>query len=202
MVLRARRSTGPGESRTRATLVGIGYAQLRGLERRTLAVFVGGFAAVLAGVVAAFLSRHYTGRVIPLAVLTVGIVVWSAVTLLSYDRYAAVGTSGLTVLDIRHAEPEQHREMTIRNDSDRTVDLAGCSVRDTEHARYRIDVDRRLGPGETCTLAVPPSFSLAPEDAAFDLPLGYTLARGSDFPVVSGRTGERFRLRPEAADSV
>lgn len=196
LVLRARHSTASEGSRVRSALVGVGYAQLRGPERRTLAAFVGGIAAVPTGFAAAFLCQSLTGGVNTPAVVAVGLAVWVGGTVLAYGRYAATERTDLTVLDIRRTA-EAGREMSIRNDSNRVIDLTDGTVRDTEHARFRVGSDRRLGPGDSCTLAVPEAFSLAPADVAVDLPLGYTLERGSDFPVVFGRTGERFRLRPD-----
>lgn len=200
-VLQARRWTGTERSRLHTTLVEAGYAQLRGLERRTLAVFTGGTVAVLGATVTALLSRHYAGRTHTLAVVTTGILLWIAGAVLTYDRYGEnVESRELSVLGIRESTSARTREMTIRNDADRGVELADGTVRDTEHECYRVGGDRRLGPGETCTLTVPESFALAPEDAAVDLPLGYTLSRGSDVPVVFGPEGDRFPLRPVSRD--
>jgi len=198
IALRARWSS--SESRLRIALRESGYAHHRGPDRRALAVFVGGAAAVCGAVVTAVLSGWYTESVNSLAVLTTGGMLWLVGTVLSYRRSVrATGATDLPVLDVRRTASGM--EMTIRNDGDRVLDLAGGTLRDTAHDRYRIERSRSLAPGETCTLRLPDSVSIAPDDATLALPFGYTLATGSDFPVVFGRRGDRYRLRPDSERS-
>ena len=198
-VLRARR-TREG-SRLAAALVGSGYAQLRGPERRTLAVFAGGLLAVLAVVLTALASQWVSGTVDGVLSVSVGAVVWPLAAVLVHARYAATADAGgLVVREIEAAE--SRRELTLANDSDRAIDLSGAHLRDTEHDRYRVGVDRELGPGQQCVIAVPESFSLSPDETAVSLPLGYTLERGSVLPVLFCRRGRRYELqRPSTTES-
>lgn len=192
LVLRARRTREEGG--LVAALVGSGYAQLRGPERRTLAVFAGGLLALLAGALTTLASQWLFGSASGALSVGIGAIVWPLTAVLVHARYAAtVDAGGLHVRDIEAAEGR--RELTLVNDSDRVIDLGGAHLRDTEHDRYRVGVDRELGPGQQCVIAVPESFSLAPDETAVSLPFGYTLERGSVLPVLFGRRGCRYELQ-------
>lgn len=196
LVLRARRTREEGT--LGAALVGSGFAQLRGPERRTVSVFAGGLLALAVGALTALTTQWLVGSPDERLAVGVGAVVWPLSGVLVHRRYAATGDAGgLVVRDIRTRAGQ--RELRLVNDADGPIDLGGAHLRDTEHERYRVALDRELGPGQQCVIAVPASFSLAPDETAVSLPLGYTLERGSVLPVLFDRRGRRYELRRSSA---
>ena len=204
LVLYIRRRASNPQSVVTSVVVAAGYAQLKGLESRTLSLFVGLVAAIVGAVAAHYSAIWYFGQSKLLLTAGVCLVVGLAVTLLAFNYYESttIERADLSILSVSHRPSRSVRELTIRNDASRLVDLTDSKLRDTEYDIYRLGVNMTLGPGQTCTFEIPESFSLAPNDESMDLPLGYTLKQGGETPVIFSRSGETFALqRPTDAET-
>lgn len=92
-------------------------------------------------------------------------------------------------------------ELVVENVTDERVDLDGATILDTARERHRLSTGVRLDGGQRRTLALPDGFSLEPGDAAFDLPMGYTLTQAATTPVVYTRDGSAYRLHRTDGDT-
>lgn len=200
LVLQIRRLVEREKSTLTSVFVGLGYAQLKGLESRTLAVFVGLLAGILAGVLTHYGVAWYLGSPRLLATVGVAVLVLLVVTQLSFSYYESTTSerTDLRILDVTDPDARDVQELTIKNTGNSTVDLVDAKIRDTEFDLYRPGIDIALGPGQSCTFEIPETFSLVPNDDAMDLPLGYTLEQGGETPVVFARSGAVFALQRTA----
>ncbi|UVE52074.1 hypothetical protein KU306_17345 (plasmid) [Haloferax larsenii] len=186
----------------RSTSIKIGYMHARGLESRTMAIVVGALFAVASGFVTWALSTRFTESDSALPAVTVAVLLWMLVTVFVYNRYEAQTTeqSGLSITSVNRPDTRTAWELTIRNESNETIDLSLAKIRDTKFDLYQFGVDTDLGPGALCTFNAPEEFQLEPNDDSWELPLGYTLKQGSETPVILTRTGEIYALQRDKFD--
>jgi len=187
----------------RSTSARIGYLHARGLESRTMSVIVGSLFAVLGGFVTWISAIRVANWDSVLLATGVAFLLWILVTVLVYNRYDAE-TSELTdlaIIGINRPETRETWEITIKNESNETIDLSLAKVRDTKLGLYQFGVDTDLGPGAVCTFNTPKEFRLAPADDSWELPLGYTLKQGSDTPVILTRTGKMYALQRDRIEN-
>ncbi|WP_323190538.1 hypothetical protein [Halostella sp. PRR32] len=184
-------------STLRSAFVRTGYAQMKSQESRTLAVLVGFLVAILGGLVIRYATVWYFGTYSLLAPILGGLLVWLLVAMIAYNRYESTTSERTDLVVVKVTAPESRagRELTVRNEASHSIDLAKSKIRDTEYDLFRLGIDVMLGPGEVCTFEIPDQFSLAPNDDATDLPLGYTLKQGGQTPVIFTQSGEKFTLR-------
>ncbi|WP_152415866.1 hypothetical protein [Halovivax asiaticus] len=189
-----------GDQSSALSSVKTGYVHTRGLESRTLSLIVGFLGAMVGGLSLWSVWTWYAGTasVTITAVLTA--LLGIAITLVVYNRYetTTVERTDITIVAVRTPEARPIRELTIKNESSTSVDLAQSRIRDTSFELYRLGVAVTLRPGAVCTFEIPDSFTLEPNDDSIDLPLGYSLKRGGETPTLFTRSGDIFAL--ELAD--
>lgn len=192
-----------GDDCPRTTSVRIGYTHAKGLESRTMAIILGAMVAVVGGLVTWLLFAGTTDGDFVLPVVGVAAILWMGVTVLVYNRYDAqtAEQTDLEIVEVNRPDTRTAWELTIKNESNSTIDLSLAKVRDTKFELYRFGVDTNLGPGEVCTFNAPDDFRLAPNDDSWELPLGYTLKQGSETPAILTRTGEMYGLQRNAITS-
>lgn len=181
----------------------IGYVHAKGLESRTMAVVVGVLAAVVTALATWSLTARFLEEPSEAAAVAVALVALTAVTVIAYRRYEVESArkTELVITDVVQSDPEAAPILQIRNEASAPIDLTYAKIRDTELDLYRFDVDVTLGPGELCTFEPPASFRLSPNDDSRELPLGYTLKRGSEMPAILTETGELYSLHKTAEAS-
>lgn len=201
-LLQKRRIPNAGVSR-RAS-IRTGYVHARGLETRTLSVIVGAITAVATLIAVRMVVAWYAGRLDLWLTLTVVALVWAAVTLVLYNRVesSTAERSDLTIVAISDPDADDARELTVRNESNESIDLAESWLRDTEFDLFVPDVDVVLKPGEACTFELPESFSVEEpiEGTSNDLPLNYSRETGSETPTLFSKRGEVFSLGNHASE--
>lgn len=186
-------------SALQSLLIKTGYAQVKHLQTRTLAGIVGFVGAVLGSVGIRLLISWlpwFDGTLSTLQTVVLAAVLWLVATVLVYNRYESTISDRTTLRIVAVSSPESRdgRELTIKNDGLVQVELAQAKLRDTKRDLYQFDVGVALEPGERCSFEVPDSFLLEPNEAAMDLPLGYTLKQGGEHPILYTRTGQQFVL--------
>ncbi|MEF8851051.1 MAG: hypothetical protein V5A28_01345 [Haloarculaceae archaeon] len=174
-------------------LVRSGFAQVRRIQSVTVALALG----FLVGVIGALLASLAVGNLV--VTLVVFFLVWLLGTYaaLRWFRRTDVAHSDLVIVDVRERSSGSRRELAVANERDERVDLRDAKIRDTGYDLYRTNIDVVLGPGQTETFDIPPSFSLFPstEAMASDLPLGFSVSQSAEAPVIVTRDGEKFELR-------
>jgi hypothetical protein len=174
-------------------LVKTGFAQVRRIQALTVALALG----LLIGVIGAALASLAVGRL--LVTLLVFLLVWLLGTYgaLRWFQRTDVAYSDLVIVDVRERSSGRRRELAVANERDERVDLRDAKIRDTGYDLYRTNIDVVLGPGQTETFDIPPNFSLFPstDDLATDLPMGFSVSKSADAPVIVTRDGEKFQLR-------
>lgn len=192
-VLRQPRSTDVS-SGEEAVAVRSGYAELRRLETRTIALLVG------------FVIGTATGGGLWLLGVDTGVmvivtgVVWLVGTVIVYNRYETELTRRTELAIVGTATTDDEIELTIKNEGSETVDLTNATITDTTRTRHRLGTRVTLQPGATTTVTVPSTFTLSPTTAERTLPLGYTLDRSQETPIIYARTGSVFELQHDGAD--
>jgi len=174
-------------------LVKTGFAQVRRIKAVTVALALG----LLVGVIGAALASLAVGRL--LVTVLVFLLAWALGTYaaLRWFQRTDVAYSDLVIVDVRERSSGRRRELAVANERDERVDLRDAKIRDTGYDLYRTNIDVVLGPGQTETFDIPPNFSLFPEtdDLATDLPMGFSVSKSADAPVIVTREGEKFKLR-------
>jgi uncharacterized protein YacL len=174
-------------------LVKTGFAQVRRIQAATVALALG----LLVGVIGAALASLAVGRL--LVTLLVFLLAWALGTYgaLRWFQRTDVAYSDLVIVDVRDRSSGRRRELAVANERDERVDLRDAKIRDTGYDLYRTNIDVVLGPGQTETFDIPPNFSLFPstDDLATDLPMGFSVSKSADAPVIVTRDGEKFKLR-------
>ncbi|MES3518354.1 MAG: hypothetical protein PPP58_11900 [Natronomonas sp.] len=194
-------------SRASSTLgsITIGYVLTRGLESRTLSMIVGLLVAIASGLAIAGLTWYFDRYLwwVPIACAAL---IWAVVTLLLYNRHEkrTVERTDLVITDITTPEARNVRELTVRNSSERAIDLSESVIRDTNLDLYRPGVNTTIRPGEEGTFEIDESFSLEPNDDAIGLPLGYNLKRGGETPAVFTKDSQVYYLQwaPQPASAI
>jgi len=185
-----------GDQSSALASVKTGYVHTRGLESRTLSLIVGFLGAMVGGLTLWAVWTWYAGT----ASLTITAVLTAllgvAITLFVYNRYetTTVERTDITIVAVRTPDARPIRELTIKNESSTSVDLAQSRIRDTSFELYRLGVAVTLLPGAVCTFEIPDSFTLEPNDDSIDLPLGYSLKRGGETPTLFTKSGDIFAL--------
>lgn len=185
-------------SRASSTLgsIMVGYVLTRGLESRTLSMIVGLLIAIVSGLAVAGLTWYFDRYLwwVPIVCATF---IWGVVTLLLYNRHEkrTVERTDLVIAGISTPKARDVRELTVRNSSERAINLSESLIRDTDLDLYRPGVDTTIRPGEEGTFEIDESFSLEPNDDAINLPLGYNLKRGGETPAVFTKDGEVYYLQ-------
>ncbi|WP_226483054.1 hypothetical protein [Natrinema amylolyticum] len=203
LTLRQRREPDTADdspSALRSMLIKAGYAQVKLLQTRTLAGIVGFTGAVLGGLgIRVLLSwlPWFDGTLTHLQTVLLAAFLWLVATVLVYNRYesAISDRTDLRIVAVSSPESRSGRELTIKNDGVDPVELTQAKIRDTKRDLYQFDAGTILEPGECRPFEVPEAFLLEPNEAAMDLPLGYTLKQGGEHPIVYTRTGEQFVLQ-------
>ena len=174
-------------------LVKTGFAQVRRIQAVTVALALG----LLVGVIGAALASLAVGRL--LVTLLVFLLAWALGTYgaLRWFQRTDVAYSDLVIVDVRDRSSGRRRELAVANERDERVDLRDAKIRDTGYDLYRTNIDVVLGPGQTETFDIPPNFSLFPstDDLATNLPMGFSVSKTADAPVIVTRDGEKFKLR-------
>lgn len=174
-------------------LVKTGYAQLRRLETKTVALVLGFLVALLVGA-----SVRFAGADLQLTAFSF-VAAWVLVTFVTTRRYEKMGSArtDLIIADVRDRTSGPSRELAVRNEGEEPVDLCKAKIRDTNYNLYRLDLDVVLGAGETGTFDIPPEFTLEPSDTdiGVELPFGYSLRQGEDAAMIYTRGGEEFKLQ-------
>jgi hypothetical protein len=206
LMLRQHRDPGTADgspSALRSLLVRVGYAQAKPLRTRTLAGIVGVAGAVLGTLgIRALVSwlPWLDGPFTHLRTVLLAACLWVVVTVLVHGRYESTMGDRTALRIVAVSSPgSRSRELTIENDGPDPVELTRAKIRDTERDRYRLDGGSTLEPGQRRTFAIPDGFLLEPNEAATELPLGYSLKRGGERPIIYTRTGERFVLEGDDA---
>ena len=186
-------STETEASATRSLSVWSRYAILRQLETRTIALLVGFVIATTVGGGIWWLGVS--------TILTVGIagLVWVVATVVSYNQYEKT-ISTRTELEIVATETmssTDESEVSIKHSGVDTVELTNPPLRDTNNELYVVNTSLQLRPGDRDTIRLPSEFSLAPSDVERTLPLGYTLDRSQQAPIVYSQTGLTFELQQD-----
>lgn len=186
-------STETEASATRSLSVWSRYAMLRQLETRTIALLVGFVIATAVG-----------GGIWWLGVSTISTVgvaglVWLVATIVSYNQYekTMATRTELEIVATETTTTTDEIEVSIKNSGVDTVELNNPTLRDTHNELYVVDRDLRLRPGDRDTIRLPSEFSLAPNDVERTLPLGYTLDRSQQSPMVYSQTGLVFELQQD-----
>jgi len=174
-------------------LVKTGFAQVRRIQAATVALALG----LLVGVIGAALASLAVGRL--LVTVLVFLLAWALGTYaaLRWFQRTDVAYSDLVIVDVRERSSGRRRELAVANERDERVDLRDAKIRDTGYDLYRTNIDVVLGPGQTETFDIPPNFSLFPatDDLATNLPMGFSVSKSADAPVIVTREGEKFKLR-------
>jgi|GEM_PF-2399232 len=174
-------------------LVKTGFAQVRRIQAATVALALG----LLVGVIGAALASLAVGRL--LVTVLVFLLAWALGTYaaLRWFQRTDVAYSDLVIVDVRERSSGRRRELAVANERDERVDLRDAKIRDTGYDLYRTNIDVVLGPGQTETFDIPPNFSLFPatDDLATNLPMGFSVSKSADAPVIVTRKGEKFKLR-------
>ncbi len=203
LVLRQRREPATDDdspSAFQSLLIKAGYAQVKLLQTRTLAGIVGFAGAVLGSLgIRALISwlPWFDGTLTHLQTVLLAAFLWVVATVLVYNRYESTisDRTDLRIVAVSNPESRPGRELTIKNDGVVPVELTQAKIRDTKRDLYQFDVGMSLEPGERRPFEVPEAFLLESNEAAMDLPLGYTLKQGGEHPIVYTRTGEQFVLQ-------
>ncbi|WP_245853055.1 hypothetical protein [Natrinema ejinorense] len=202
LTLRQRREpdTDDSPSALRSVLIRTGYAQVKHLQTRTLAGIVGFVGAVLASVGTRALVSWlpwFDGTLTQLQTVVLAAVLWLIATVLVYNRYESTisDRTDLRIVAVSRLESRDGRELMVKNTGITPVELTQAKIRDTKHDLYQFDVGVTLEPGERCSFELPATFLLESNEAAMDLPLGYTLKQGGEHPIVYTRTGDQFVLQ-------
>lgn len=197
--LRQRREPEPDDksSALQSLLVKTGYAQVKRLQTRTLAGIVGFVVAISGTVAIRALVAWFGESLTPLQLVLLVAFLWLVATVLVYNRYESTTSerTELYIVEVSTPASGNTRELTVKNGGTSPVDLANAKLRDTKRELHQFDVEVTLEPGERRSFEIPDTFSLEPNDTAMELPLGYTLKQGGEYPVVYTRTGALFGLR-------
>ncbi|MEF8783315.1 MAG: hypothetical protein V5A39_02190 [Haloarculaceae archaeon] len=176
-----------------ALLVKTGFAQVRRIKSLTVALAIG----LLVGVIGALLAAVTVGGILP--TLLAFLLVWGLATygVLRWFQRTDTAHSDLVIADIRDRSSGRRRELSVANQRDERVDLRNAKIRDTEYDLYRTNIDVLLAPGQTETFDIPPDFALFPstDNLATDLPLGFSVSKSADAPVIVTQDGKKFKLR-------
>ncbi|WP_241432491.1 hypothetical protein [Natrinema gari] len=190
-----------------SVLIKAGYAQVKLLQTRTLAGIVGFAGAVLGSLGIRTLIAWlpwFDGTLTHLQTTLLAGFLWLVATILVYNRYESgiSDRTDLRIVGVSSPESRPGRELMIKNDGVAPVELAQAKIRDTKRDLYQFDSEMTLEPGERRPFEVPEAFLLESNEAAMDLPLGYTLKQGREHPIVYTRTGKQFVLKGgnDAAD--
>lgn len=169
------------------------YAELRRLETRTVALLVGFVIAALTGGGIWWLGVS--------AISTVGVagLVWLVATIIIYNQYETATTTRteLEIVATETTTATDEIEVSIKNSGVDTVELKNPTLRDTTNELYVVNRDLRLRPGDRDTIRLSSEFSIAPSDNERTLPLGYTLDRSQQTPIVYSQTGFTFELQQD-----
>lgn len=203
LALRQRREPATSEdsrSALQSLLIKAGYAQVKLLQTRTLAGIVGFTGAVFASLgIRALVSwlPWFDGTLTPLQTVFLAAFLWLVATIFVYNRYESTisDRTSLRIVAVSSPESRAGRELMIKNDGVAPVELTQAKIRDTKRDLYQFDGGTTLEPGTRRPFEVPDAFLLEPNEAAMDLPLGYTLKQGGEHPIVYTRTGEQFVLQ-------
>lgn len=192
-VLRQPRSTAVS-SGTESVAVRSGYAELRRLETRMLALLVGYVigAATGGGLWLLGVDRR--------AIVIAAGVVWMGGMGIVYNRYARGLTRRRELAIVGTTTGDDEIELSIKNRGGETVELTNATITDTTGTRYRLGTLLRLQPGATTSVTVPSTFRLTPTTAERTLPLGYTLDRSQETPIIYARSGSVFELQCDDVD--
>lgn len=173
------------------------YVLTKGLESRTLSVIIGLLIATGVGLGVSAIGNWYF-QVWPFwATAVIAGMVWLLVVVLIYNQYdkSRIERTDLTILDISTPESRDGTEITIKNTSGRSINLAESLIRDTDLDLYRPGFNYILKPGQCGAFEIDDSFSLEPNDDAIELPLGYNLKRGGETPAIFTKDGEVHYLQ-------
>lgn len=174
-------------------LIRTGFAQVRRIQTMTVALGIG----FLVGVLGALLVSVTLGGLVPTLVAFLVLLLVATYGALRWFQRTDIEYSDLVIVDVRDRSSGRRRELAVVNERDRRVDLRDAKIRDTAYDLYRTNIDVILAPGQTETFDIPPGFSLFPstDNVATDLPLGLSLSKSADAPVIVTRSGEKFKLR-------
>jgi len=186
--LRRRPSTGTS-SAAKSVAVQSRYAELRQLETRTMALLVGFVVGAVTGGGLWLLGVD----VAPTAVIA-GLV-WLVATVIVYNRYETTLARRTELAMVETMTIDDEIELSIKNKGRETVGLTSATIRDTTHTHYRLRKDITLQPGRTATMRLPASFTYSPTTTERTLPLGYTLDRSQEAPIIFSETGSAFELQ-------
>ncbi|MEF8776133.1 MAG: hypothetical protein V5A43_06480 [Haloarculaceae archaeon] len=174
-------------------LIKTGFAQTRRIQAVTVALGIG----LLIAVVGALFVSVTLGGIIPIVLAF--LLLWGGSTygVLQWFQRTDVTLSDLVIVDVRARSSGRRRELEIMNQRDVRVDLREAKIRDTAFDLYRTNIDVILAPGQTETFDIPPDFQLVPQrdDLSTDLPMGFSLSKRAEAPVIVTRNGEKFKLR-------
>lgn len=176
-----------------ALLVRTGFAQVRRIQTLTVSLAIG----LLVGVIGALLAAVTVGGILP--TLLAFLLVWALATygVLRWFQRTDIAHSDLVIVDVRDRSSGRRRELSVANQRDERIDLRNAKIRDTEYDLYRTNIDVLLAPGQTETFDIPPNFALFPstDNLATDLPLGFSVSKSADAPVIVTQDGKKFELR-------
>jgi len=193
-VLRQPHPTEVSSTAEESIAVRSGYAELRRLETRTLASLVGFVIGASTGGGLWFLGVDTAALVI------VAGLVWLVGTVIVYNRYETGLTRRTELAIVGTTTTDDEIELAIKNGGSETVGLTNATITDTTRTRYRLGPHLTLQPGATTTVTVPSTFTLSPTTAERTLPLGYTLDRSQETPIIYARTGSVFELQHDGVD--
>ncbi|WP_408956833.1 hypothetical protein [Natrinema sp. 74] len=203
LALRRQRESDTGDDSTstlQSVLIKSGYAQVKLLQTRTLAGIVGFVGAVLGSTGVLALLAWLPWVDVTLTVLQTVVLaafLWLVATVLVYNRYESTisDRTDLRIVTVLSTESGDARELLLKNEGVAPIELTRAKIRDTKRDLYQFDGGVALEPGQCRAFEVPGAFLLEPNEAAMDLPLGYTLKQGGEHPIVYTRTGDKFVLR-------
>jgi hypothetical protein len=173
------------------------YVLTKGLESRTVSVIIGVLVATAVGLGVRAVGHWYFDRWPLWATSLVATFVLILVTVLAYNQYdkSKVERTDLTIVSIDTPESRECKEITIKNTSGDSVNLAESLIRDTDLDLYRPGFNYTLKPGQYGTFEIDDSFALEPNDDAIALPLGYDLKRGGETPAIFTKNSEIHYLQ-------
>lgn len=167
------------------------YGELRHLETRTVALLIGFVIGAASG------SGLWLLGVDTAVTATIATLVWLAATVIVYNRYETVlmRRTELAIVSTESITADDEIELTIKNRGRETVELVNPTLRDTTHEHYQFTEELGVQPGGKTTLKLPSTFTVSTTTAERTLPLGYTLDRSQDAPIVYSQTGSAFELQ-------